>query len=112
MDQLRPMVRFHLPFASMDETIYRAVAMYLVGQYFRMRKGKKPDWELEHLSETYQGVAQVNKGMSERLRHASTDDANVNAIAILSTQGGMVPMFMEHSLRDMEHLFRGFIERE
>ena len=50
--------------------------------------------------------------MMERLRHASTEDANVNALTILSTQGGMVPMYLEDSLADMEHLFRGFIERE
>ncbi len=112
MDRLRPMVRFHLPFASMDETIYRAVAMYLVAQYLRMRKGKKADWELTHLSEIYRDVAKVNTGMSERLRHASTDDANVNAIAILSTHGDMVPIFLESSIGDMEHLFRGFIERD
>jgi len=111
MDQLRPMVRFHLPFASMDETIYRAVAMYLVAQYFRMRKGKTPDWELKRLSEIYRDVATVNTGMAERLRHASTEDANVNAITSLSTQGGMVPMYLEDSLDEMEHLFRGFIER-
>ena len=62
MDQLRPMVRFHLPFASLDETIYRAVAMYLVGQYFRMRNGRTPDWDLKHLSEIYAEVAKVNTG--------------------------------------------------
>ena len=112
MDQLRPMVRFHLPFASVDETIYRAVAMYLVAQYFRMRRGKTPDWELQHLTDIYQEVAKVNEGMTERLRHASTEDANVNAVTILSTQGGMVPMYLEDSLAEMEHLFRGFIERE
>ncbi len=112
MDQLRPMVRFHLPFASMDETIYRVVAMYLVAQYFRMRKGKTPDWKLEHLTDIYREVAKVNEGMTERLRHASTEDANVNALTILSTQGGMVPMYLEDSLAEMEHLFRGFVERE
>jgi hypothetical protein len=112
MDPLRPMVRFHLPFASVDETIYRAVAMYLVAQYFRMRKGKTPDWQLEHLADIYREVGTVNAGMTERLRHASTEDANVNAVTILSTQGGMVPMYLEDSFAEMEHLFRGFIERE
>ena len=112
MDQLRPNVRFHLPFASMDETIYRAVAMYLVAQYFLMRKGKQPDWELQHLVETYQAVAQVNRGMSDRLRHATAEDANVNAVIILSTHGEMVPTYVEDSLAEMEHLFRGFIEKE
>jgi hypothetical protein len=54
----------------------------------------------------------VNTGMLERLRHASTEDASVNAIAILSTQGGMVPMYVEDSLGELEHLFQGFIERD
>ena len=94
---------------SSDEV---AVAMYLVAQYFRMRRGKTPDWELEHLTDIYREVAKVNEGMTERLRHASTEDANVNAVTILSTQGGMVPMYLEDSLAEMEHLFRGFIERE
>ena len=111
MDALRPNVRFHLPFASMDETIYRAVAMYLVAQYFRMRKGKEPDWELTRLAETYQAVAKVNQGMSDRIRHATAEDANVNAVIILSTQGGMVPTYVEDSLAEMEHLFRGYIDR-
>jgi len=111
MDALRPNVRFHLPFASMDETIYRAVAMYLVAQYFRMRKGKEPDWELMRLAETYQAVAKVNQGMSDRIRHATAEDANVNAVIILSTQGGMVPTYVEDSLAEMEHLFRGYIDR-
>ena len=112
MDQLRPMVRFHLPFASVEETIYRAVAMYLVAQYLRMRNGKTPDWHLEHLREIYEEVGKVNDGMSERLRHASSEDANVNAITILSTQGGMVPMYLDSILGDMAPLFRGFIDRD
>lgn len=112
LDTLRPNVRFHLPFASMNETIYRAVSMYLMAQYFSMRKGKEPDWELKRLSEIYKAVAQVNQGMSERLRHATTEDANANAVIILSTQGGMVSTYMEESLADMEHLFRGYINRD
>lgn len=111
MDALRPNVRFHLPFASMDETVYRAVSMYLMAQYFLMRKGKPPDWALTHLAETYQAVAKVNRGMSDRIRHATAEDANVNAVIILSTQGCMVPTYVEDSLAEMEHLFGGGIER-
>ena len=43
MDKLRPMVRFHLPMASSEETTFRAIAMYLVAQYFRARHGQDPD---------------------------------------------------------------------
>ena len=34
MDKLKPMVRFHLPFATGEETKYRAISMYLTAQYF------------------------------------------------------------------------------
>ena len=112
MDKLRPNVRFHLPFASMDESVYRAVAMYLMAQYFRMRDGQEPDWELKHLRDIYQEVACVNRGMSERFRHATAEDANVNAVIILSTHGGMVPMAAEDRLADMAPWFRGYVERK
>ena len=39
LSKLKPMVRFHLPFANIEETIYRAVSMYLVKQFFSKRKG-------------------------------------------------------------------------
>ena len=36
---LRPMARFHLPFASNEETVYRATSMYLLAQYFLKKEG-------------------------------------------------------------------------
>jgi len=41
MEQLKPMVRFHLPFASLEETIFRMVSMYLVAQYLRSRRARQ-----------------------------------------------------------------------
>jgi len=105
MDQLRPNVRFHLPFASEEETIYRAISMYLTAQYFRMRSGEAPDWELKKLAEVYRGVSEVNKGMTERLAEASTKDANVNAVIHLSTSSQTLDNFLEHCVKEIEYLF-------
>jgi hypothetical protein len=105
MDRLRPNVRFHLPFASEEETIYRAISMYLTAQYFRMRNGEEPDWELKKLAEVYRGVSAVNKGMSERLAAASTKDANVNAVIHLSTSSQTLDNFLEHCVKEIEYLF-------
>lgn len=105
MDQLRPNVRFHLPFASEEETIYRAISMYLTAQYFRMRNGETPDWELKKLAEVYRGVSEVNRGMSERLAAASTKDANVNAVIHLSTYGQTLDNFLDHCVKEIEYLF-------
>ena len=38
----KSMVRFHLPLANREETIYRATSTYLLSQYFMKKKGKKP----------------------------------------------------------------------
>ena len=43
MEILKPMARFHLPFASMEETIYRQVSNYLLSQYFEFINGRIPD---------------------------------------------------------------------
>jgi len=56
MDKLKPMVRFHLPFATLRETQYRVISMYLLAQYFLYRRGKKPDWELKNLVTIYDDI--------------------------------------------------------
>jgi hypothetical protein len=105
MDRLRPNVRFHLPFASEEETIYRAISMYLTAQYFRMRNGEAPDWELKKLADVYRGVSGVNRGMTERLAAASTKDANVNAVIHLSTSSQTLDNFLEYCVKEIEYLF-------
>ncbi len=106
MDQLRPMVRFHLPFATSEETLYRAVSMYLTKQYFAMRRGETPDWELEKLAQIYSAISVVNAGMSRRLRQASTKDANVNALIILSAFGDTVGVSLKDGVGNIEYLFK------
>ncbi len=105
LDRLRPMVRFHLPFASAEETVYRAVSMYLTAQFFVRERGGTPDWDLTELGRTYEAIAQVEKGLSRRFRAASRSDANVNAVIVLSTFGQEVRFLLEDRLREIEHWF-------
>jgi hypothetical protein len=105
LDELRPMVRFHLPFATPMETLYRAVSAYLTAQFFVMREGKEPDWNLSSLIEIYKKVSTVNEGISKRIAHASQKDANVNAVIILHSFGESIPFFIERGLSDLEYLF-------
>ncbi len=108
MDPLRPLVRFHLPFASMEETEFRIVSMYLIAQYFRNKKGEKPDWTLDGLQEIYNKVGEVNKSFAERLRAATTKDASVNAIIILDCFAKAVPFAVKTTLRDYEKFFESY----
>ena len=109
MDQLRPMVRFHLPFATPSETIYRAVTMYLLSQFFVMRQGRRPDWELTRLKEIYKAVNLVNKWMTIRISNASHKDANVNAVVILHSLADAVPYGIQNGLDEIEHLFDQYL---
>lgn len=105
LDKLRPMARFHLPFATSVETFYRAFSMYLIAQFFLMRNGKDPDWDLSELVEIYHNIRLVNKGMSQRLASASTKDANVNALIILHAFAEAVPYFINNGLNEIEKFF-------
>lgn len=111
MDWLRPMVRFHLPFATSRETVYRAVSMYLTAQFFIMRKGGIPDWDLKNLAEIYKAVSVVNRGVSKRISNASNKDANVNAVVILHSVGESLPYVIENGLNEIEPLFSDYVRQ-
>ena len=102
---LRPMVRFHLPFATRLETIFRAVSSYLVGQYLRARKGERADWELSGLAHTYKLVGKVNRAFALRLRAAVDKDANLNALVQLDVFAKALPESIDEELEDMRFLF-------
>ena len=47
LETFRILVNFHIPFCSTEEMLRRTVGAYLTQQYFVMRDGGKPDWELK-----------------------------------------------------------------
>lgn len=83
LEMLRPMVRFHLPFADEDETSYRAISMYLMAQFLVMKEGGTPDWELKGLSGIYDEIMKVNKGFVTRMQNMPIKDASLNAVITL-----------------------------
>lgn len=109
MDKLKPMVRYHLPFASINETIYRATSMYLLGQYFVKKEGKTPDWDLKELTTIYKEVAKLNRDISQRIRSASNEDASINALVILDVFAKMLPFSIEDTLKKLEYLYACYI---
>ncbi len=65
---LRPMARFHLPFATDDETLYRATSMYLLAQYFIAKQGGRADYDMDELVNRYRELQTVNNAMAGRLK--------------------------------------------
>ena len=108
----KPMARFHLPFASEEETIYRATSMYLLAQYFRRKQGGDADMDLSGLTEIYRNLQVVNMHMARRLRAASDKDATVNAVVILDMFAKALPYTIDESLQEIRYLFSSYLDGE
>ena len=110
MERLKPMARFHLPFADEDETMFRAMSAYLLGQYFIMKKGGAPDWTMENLVGMYDEIKAVNESFCNRLRTISTKDSNVNAVIGLDCFADVVIFSISQRFMDqLELLYQAAI---
>lgn len=112
LDKLRPMVGTHLPFATIDESIYRAMSMYLLAQFTRAKNGLEPDWSLQGLRQIYTDIDAINISMVKRLQAATEEDASLNAVVILDSFAKMVPMSIDGSFGGMEDLFWPYLDDE
>ncbi len=111
MDKLRPMAYTHLPFASAEETLYRALSMYLLGQFFRARHGATPDWAMRGLVTIYDEITKVNIGIAARLRSFCERDASLNALVKLDCFAATAATSVaENSLDDLERLFHAYLD--
>jgi hypothetical protein len=106
----KPMARFHLPMASDEETLCRAVSMYLLAQYLSGKAGGKADFELEGLKEIYRNVQQVNASIADRLRCATEADSSVNAVVTLDMFAKGVLFEIEESLEDLRFVFAPYLK--
>lgn len=104
---LKPMARFHLPFATREETLYRTVCAYLLRQFFAGRNGGGTEAaiDLEGLRKAYEGIQHVNRGMAQRLRGITPGDANINAIVVLDLFAQEVPLAITAQLDALAYLF-------
>jgi Domain of unknown function (DUF6901) len=104
-DRLRPMARFHLPFASEAETVYRSVCMFLLAREL-VGAGEKPGFST--LKDLYENLHVVNRDMSRRLGAATRTDPARNAMALLDSYTTLLPAALESSLEELKPLFEAW----
>jgi len=110
MDKLRPMVFTHLPFSTLEETLFRAISMYLLAQYFREQHGQTPDWKLEHFTRIFQDIAEVNQSFTRRLLRINPADASLNALVGLDCFAIALGFStVEENLKEFEPLFQAYL---
>jgi hypothetical protein len=104
-DRFRPMARFHLPFASEAETVYRSVSMFLLA---RELTGASPEHGFAALERLYENLHVVNRDMSRRLGAAAPTDPARNAMALLDAYTTLLPAALESSLEELKPLFEAW----
>ncbi|HZP12358.1 MAG TPA: hypothetical protein VFB36_08060 [Nevskiaceae bacterium] len=96
LGRMRGLARTHLPFATMDETLFRSVGAYLVQQLLVHKKGGVPDWNLNGLLAHYNDLDALNRAFKTRITEAAVQDSTLNAVATL----GMLSMGVSLSIED------------
>jgi len=109
MALLKPLARFHQPFASRDETVFRAASAYLMAQYFRNLEGHPSDLAFEGLQDIYRQLHTINVQMARRLRSTSQGDAHLNAIILLDLFAQELPMALDDKLHAFSQLFQPYL---
>jgi hypothetical protein len=106
-DRLRPMARFHLPFASEAETVYRSVCMFLLArELLGVEAGETQ--EFAALKNLYENLHVVNRDMSRRLGAATRTDPARNAMALLDSYTTLLPAALETQLAELKPLFEAW----
>jgi len=108
-DHLRPMARFHLPFASEAETVYRSVCMFLLARHLA---GSADSTSFAGLHNLYENLHVVNRDMSRRLGAATRTDPARNAIALLDSYTTLLPAALDGSLEELKPLFDAWRKSE
>lgn len=103
--RLRVLAATHLPFASLEETTFRFCGAYLIRQYFELKDGRTPDWEMTQLISFFQELQTLNKCFKNRLNAAVAEDSQLNALGTLFYIALGLQMSVEDNLQDIRHYF-------
>lgn len=110
MGRLKPMMKFHLPFATLEETDYRVLSMYMLAQYVIAKNGGEPDWELKNLKDLYEDIKLLNLNICKILREIHPKDAVLNAIVSLNSFAEHVTFLLsKNMLKRLEILFKDYL---
>lgn len=106
----RPMARFHLPFASEQETMFRAMGSWLLAQYMVRAEGRPASLDLDGLLQAYEEMQVINRHITRRLWAAVKLDASVNAVVLLDLLGKAMPDTIEEQLLELRYLFAAWLD--
>lgn len=103
--ELKANARNHLPFASQEEYIIRATSIYLLKQYFVMKDGGTPDWDLKGLVKLNERLQLVNHAFWQRIVGAFQNDSNSKALLSFFSLSSSVTSSLEAQMAKVKPIF-------
>lgn len=104
-EKLKPMLYFHLPFATLEETQTRAFSLYLLSQYIKWKKGEIPDWEMKNLNKIYEELQILNHNVSQKIAELESKDTSINSLIILNNFADYITFTLDEKLIDELELY-------
>jgi len=110
LDYLRPMARFHSPFASPIEVSIRSLSMYILAQYIfnKNTDSNSININLDDFEKIYAEISNVNNDFSKRLRAAGEKDANLSALINLDRSATLVSFTLEDAVNEIKQYFPAY----
>jgi hypothetical protein len=105
LSRMRGMAHYHLPFATIDEIVFRVTSSYLLGQYYVYQDGGKADLELNGLKRHYKDLLTLNYDFLQRIRAASEADSNLDVLSTLFSISSLLSVSLEQHLLKLKPLF-------
>lgn len=103
---LRPMARYHTPFADEKETLTRSFAIWLLGRYIaQQQQGSDEALSLQGLKDNYAELSAMNLALSNRMRDSVNRDAALNAVVILDLFAQIAPINIDGDFEDIADLY-------
>lgn len=106
----RPIAKFHLPLGSDEETIYRALSVFLMGQFLRHREGQSATFDIDGLLEIYNHLEIVNTAMASRLKSVGERESGVQPLKEWDIFSGMFGLRMQDMLAKIRPLFSAYLD--
>ncbi|MGK7913590.1 MAG: hypothetical protein AB4050_19220 [Synechococcus sp.] len=77
---LKPLARFHLPFASFEETLFRSMSSCTLSELIKHKTVRDIDEICDLVKHRYEQLAIINAALIERIGHIGKGEADRNAI--------------------------------
>ncbi|MBX3009517.1 MAG: hypothetical protein KF816_15960 [Melioribacteraceae bacterium] len=111
LGKLKPLVRFHLPFSTLEETEFRVFSMFLLAQYFKERNGLTVSENFDELKELYAEIQVINRLSAQKIQEIERSDATINGLVILDTFALSVTFNLDDDdFTQMESLFSEWLK--